>query len=85
MEEKFKTKTRDEWQKIFERKRAFNLINKPFLRLDLDSCVAPVLSIDEVGDFPQHKAREAFQKVGGLWQPKPSPRIYSKEEFVSKM
>ncbi|KAI6173778.1 Alpha-methylacyl-CoA racemase [Aphelenchoides besseyi] len=65
MEKIFRTKTRDEWQKMFD---------------GTDACVTPVLSIDEVGDY--HRDRDSFFKVNGKWRPRPSPRIYTKEEFA---
>ncbi|GMT31823.1 hypothetical protein PFISCL1PPCAC_23120, partial [Pristionchus fissidentatus] len=40
LERVFKEKSRDEWTKIFEGK---------------DACVAPVLDMDEVGEYPHHR------------------------------
>ncbi|GMT05421.1 hypothetical protein PENTCL1PPCAC_27595, partial [Pristionchus entomophagus] len=69
LEEVFKQKTRDEWAKIFEGK---------------DACVAPVLDMDEVGDYPHHRERGAFvrDEEGHRWIPRPHPRIYSREELL---
>lgn len=41
-----------------------------------DTCVAPALTASEVRDHPQHRARNAFEQVGGLLMPRapfPSP------------
>ena len=56
----FKTKTRDEWAKIF---------------LPGDSCVAPVLSLKEAAEHPYNTEREVFVDNGGHLQPGPAPRF----------
>ena len=56
----FKTKTRDEWAKIF---------------LPGDSCVAPVLSLREAAVHPYNTEREVFLESGGHLQPAPAPRF----------
>ncbi|CAJ0583464.1 unnamed protein product, partial [Mesorhabditis spiculigera] len=66
LEKTFKSKTRDEWTKIFEGK---------------DACVAPVLDIHEAGNFAHNSARKTFEKEGEKWIPGPAPRLYTKEEF----
>ncbi|KAK0405390.1 hypothetical protein QR680_017964 [Steinernema hermaphroditum] len=66
LEEKFKTKTRDEWVEIFK---------------DADCCVTPVLDIEEVGNHPHHQSRGGFKQVEEKWVPEPAPRIYSAEQF----
>lgn len=58
--EAFKTKTRDEWAKIF---------------LPGDSCVAPVLSLKEAAEHPYNTEREVFVENGGHLQPGPAPRF----------
>jgi len=56
----FKTKTRDEWMKIFE---------------GTDACVAPVLELDEVNAHSHNRLRNVFLEVGGVMQPAPAPRL----------
>ena len=56
----FKTKTRDEWCAIMD---------------EADTCVAPVLSIDEAPTHPHACARAAFVEVDGVQQPSPAPRF----------
>jgi crotonobetainyl-CoA:carnitine CoA-transferase CaiB-like acyl-CoA transferase len=60
MEEKFKTKTRDEWTSIMG---------------GSDACFAPVLEMDEVADDPHNAERETFINIGGVTQPAPAPRF----------
>jgi alpha-methylacyl-CoA racemase len=56
----FSTKTRDEWDAVFE---------------GVDVCYAPVLAIDEVRHHPHHQARGTFVDDGDYWQPAPAPRF----------
>jgi alpha-methylacyl-CoA racemase len=56
----FKTKTRDEWVKIFEGSNA---------------CFAPVLTIQEAAQYPHNVARQSFIEVNGLLQHAPAPRF----------
>jgi alpha-methylacyl-CoA racemase len=56
----FKSKTRDEWCAIMD---------------EADTCVAPVLSIDEAPVHPHARARAAFIDVDGAIQPAPAPRF----------
>lgn len=56
----FRTKTRDEWVKIFD---------------GSDACVAPVLGWDELEDHPQNAARGTFLRVGDVMQAAPAPRL----------
>jgi alpha-methylacyl-CoA racemase len=58
--ERFRTKTRDEWTRIFEGR---------------DACVAPVLDLDEVGGHSHNRARGLLARPGGLPQPAPAPRL----------
>jgi alpha-methylacyl-CoA racemase len=54
------SKTRDEWEKIFE---------------GSDACAAPVRSMTEAPHDPHLVARETFVEVGGHLQPAPAPRF----------
>jgi alpha-methylacyl-CoA racemase len=54
------TKTREEWERIFARS---------------DACVAPVLSLGEVGAFEHNKLRGTFPVRDGVMQPAPAPRF----------
>lgn len=56
----FKTKTRDEWCKVFE---------------GSDACFAPVLSFSEARAHPHAIARGAFVHSSNVEQPAPAPRF----------
>ncbi|MHB1516835.1 MAG: CaiB/BaiF CoA transferase family protein [Acidimicrobiales bacterium] len=56
----FATRTRSEWEKVFE---------------GSDACVAPVLPVVEASEHPHNKSRETFIEVAGVTQPAPSPRF----------
>jgi alpha-methylacyl-CoA racemase len=56
----FATKTRDQWQEIFE---------------GTDACAAPVLSPAEAPHHPHNRFRGTFTEVAGVVQPAPSPRF----------
>ena len=56
----FRTKTRDEWAKIFAL---------------LDACVAPVLTLEEALAHPHNVARGSFADVAGVPMPGPAPRF----------
>lgn len=56
----FASRTRDEWEKVFE---------------DTDACVAPVLSPWEAPAHPHNRARSTFVETGGVTQPGPAPRF----------
>ncbi len=56
----FKQKTRDEWCEIME---------------GSDVCFAPVLDLDEAPQHPHNIARGTFEKVAGVVQPGPAPRL----------
>lgn len=56
----FKTKTRDEWERVFAER---------------DACVAPVLEMDEVADHPHNRERSLLINVDGVPQPTPAPRL----------
>ncbi len=58
--ETIKSKTRGEWEKIFE---------------GSDACVAPVLSLAEVDAYPHNKIRGTFITRDGVKQPGPAPRF----------
>ena len=57
---RFKEKTRDEWTDILGM---------------LDVCYAPVLSMDEAMEYPQHIARETYVEVDGVRQAAPAPKF----------
>jgi alpha-methylacyl-CoA racemase len=56
----FKTRTRDEWVKVFE---------------GSDACFAPVLSWSEAPRHPHNRARSAWVSVKRVEQPAPAPRF----------
>jgi alpha-methylacyl-CoA racemase len=58
--ERVKTKTREEWTRIFA---------------GGDACVAPILSMTEAWDAPHNVFRETFVTESGLTQPAPAPRF----------
>jgi alpha-methylacyl-CoA racemase len=55
-----KTKTRDEWMKVFD---------------GTDACVAPVLSMDEAPKHPHNADRKTFVEAFGVIQPNAAPRF----------
>ena len=55
-----KSKSRDEWTKIFE---------------GTDACVAPVLTMSEAATHPHNVERGTFVEVDGVVQPAPAPRF----------
>lgn len=56
----FANKTRDEWSELLS---------------GSDTCVAPVLSLEEATRHPHNRARETFVDVDGIRQPAPAPRF----------
>jgi len=58
--ETFRTKTRDEWCRVFE---------------GSDACFAPVLSWSEARRDPHNVFRSTFLEIGGVAQPAPAPRF----------
>jgi alpha-methylacyl-CoA racemase len=56
----FKSKTRAEWEQVFE---------------GSDACFAPVLSISEVTRHPHNALRATFITRDGVQQPAPAPRF----------
>lgn len=58
--EKFKTRTRDEWNALLE---------------GTDACYAPVLTWDEAPDHFHLKERGIFIDIDGVRQPAPAPRF----------
>lgn len=56
----FKSKTRTEWEQVFE---------------GSDACFAPVLSISEVSAHPHNAQRGTFVTRDGVLQPAPAPRF----------
>ncbi len=57
---KIKTRTRDEWAKLFE---------------GTESCVTPVLTLDEAPQHPHLRERAAYVDIDGVVQPAPAPRF----------
>ena len=57
---KIKLRSRDEWAAIFE---------------GTESCVAPVLSIDEAPQHAHLRQRETYVEIDGVTQPAPAPRF----------
>jgi len=57
-----RTRTRSEWDQVFG---------------GTDACAAPVLSLGEAPDHPQHQARDNFLDIDGIVQPAPAPRFSS--------
>ena len=55
-----KLRSRDQWAAVFE---------------GTESCVAPVLSIDEAPNHPHLRARRTYVEVDGVTQPAPAPRF----------
>jgi alpha-methylacyl-CoA racemase len=60
LRETFATRTRDEWEAVFE---------------GTDACVAPVLSLREAHAHPHLAARGTFVEHHGVMQPAPAPRF----------
>ncbi|HEX7055311.1 MAG TPA: CaiB/BaiF CoA-transferase family protein, partial [Burkholderiales bacterium] len=58
--ETFRTRTRDEWCRVFE---------------GSDACFAPVLGWREARGEPHNVLRRTFVEVGGVEQPAPAPRF----------
>jgi alpha-methylacyl-CoA racemase len=58
--ETFKSKSREEWCRIFE---------------GSDACFAPVLSWSEAREHPHSRARSAYVNVANVEQPAPAPRF----------
>jgi alpha-methylacyl-CoA racemase len=59
-EKVFRSKTCDEWCKVFE---------------GSDACFAPVLSWSEARRDPHNRSRKSFVEVAGVEQPAPAPRF----------
>ncbi|WAM19694.1 CaiB/BaiF CoA transferase family protein [Rhodococcus sp. JS3073] len=53
-------RTRDEWESTYA---------------GTDACVSPVLSFDEAAEDPHNAERGLYQRVGGVLQPAPAPRL----------
>ena len=60
LDEAFRTKTQAEWTALFD---------------GTDSCVAPVVPIDEAAQHPHNVARGTYIEHEGLVQPAPAPRF----------
>lgn len=48
-----------------------------------DTCVTPVLDMEETADVEHFKQREAYRLEEGKWVPQPAPRIYSSQQFAA--
>eukprot|EP01100_Stratorugosa_tubuloviscum_P002446 TRINITY_DN156_c1_g4_i1.p1 TRINITY_DN156_c1_g4~~TRINITY_DN156_c1_g4_i1.p1 ORF type:complete len:377 (-),score=179.37 TRINITY_DN156_c1_g4_i1:85-1173(-) len=61
------SKTRDEWVNIFE---------------NLEACVTPVLELNEVSNFKQHKFRNSFTNFANskILMPSPAPKLININE-----
>ena len=57
---KLRKRTRDEWCTAFD---------------GTDSCVAPVLALDEAPQHPHLRARGTYAEIDGVTQPMPAPRF----------
>jgi crotonobetainyl-CoA:carnitine CoA-transferase CaiB-like acyl-CoA transferase len=58
--EKIRTRTRDEWSRMFE---------------GTESCFAPVLTLEEAPRHPHLRERATYVKIDGVVQPAPAPRF----------
>ena len=65
----FRSKTRDEWCRVFE---------------GSDACFAPVLTFSEARAHPHNRARGGYVAVGGVEQPAPAPRFSRTPGAVSR-
>jgi alpha-methylacyl-CoA racemase len=63
----FKTKTRDEWEAVFE---------------GSDACVAPILSMTEARRHPHMASRNVILERDGVVQPAPAPRFSRTEPAI---
>ena len=59
-EKTFRSKTREEWTRVFE---------------GSDACFAPVLSFTEARSDAHNVSRKGFTKIAGVEQPAPAPRF----------
>jgi alpha-methylacyl-CoA racemase len=66
----FRTKSRAEWEKIFE---------------GTDACVSPVLSPTEAAEDPHARSRGSFANAGGVLQPAPAPRFSRTPAGLSRL
>jgi alpha-methylacyl-CoA racemase len=66
----FRTKSRAEWDKIFE---------------GTDACVSPVLSPTEAAEDPHARSRGSFANAGGVLQPAPAPRFSRTPAGLSRL
>ena len=58
--ERFRTRTRDEWERVFA---------------GTDACVTPVLTFAEAPSHPHNAARGSYVELDGIPQPAPAPRF----------
>jgi alpha-methylacyl-CoA racemase len=60
VQDAFRTKTRSEWEAVFD---------------GVDACVTPVLSFEEAAAHPHNLARHLYVEKDGLVQTSPAPRV----------
>lgn len=65
----FKTKSRDQWCELLE---------------GSDSCIAPVLDLEEAPRHPHNQARATFITHNGVVQPAPAPRFSRSEAVIQR-
>jgi len=65
----FLERTRDQWCELLE---------------GTDVCFAPVLTIAEAREHPHNTARGTFTEVGGVGQPRPTPRFGRTDSEISR-
>ena len=70
LEQRFKLKTRDEWCQILS---------------GLDTCVSPVLTLNEAAAHPHLAERQTFIEIDDVVQPAPAPRFSRTPSSVRKM
>jgi alpha-methylacyl-CoA racemase len=70
LEQRFKLKTRDEWCAILG---------------SIDTCVAPVLPLDEAASHPHLRERQTFIEIDDVVQPAPAPRFSRTPSSVRRM
>jgi alpha-methylacyl-CoA racemase len=69
LEQRFKLKTRDEWCEILG---------------SIDTCVAPVLTLNEAASHPHLRERQTFIKIDDVLQPAPAPRFSRTPSLIRK-
>jgi alpha-methylacyl-CoA racemase len=70
LEQRFKLKTRDEWCNILS---------------SLDTCVTPVLTLNEAAEHPHLAERQTFIEIDHVVQPAPAPRFSGTPSSVRRI